>query len=146
MSLRIFDVLLLFIGAAFTYQAIQTPPENYDVMGPSLWPLSVAISLLVLLVLSSVFSGRSGENRDSPLSLRFWLMCLAMIAFVGVQLLAIMPFFLSAAAFCFCAFLLMTHHRDVKSLLKAGVAALLFCFVIQYIFTQFINLDLKTVF
>lgn len=146
MSLRIFDVLLLFIGVAFTYQAIQTPPENYDVMGPSLWPLSVAVSLLALLVLSSVFSRRSGENRASPLSIRFWLMCLAMIAFVGVQVLALMPFFLSAAAFCFCAFLLMTHNRDVKSLLQAAGAALLFCFAIQYVFTQVISLDLKTAF
>jgi hypothetical protein len=73
-------------------------------------------------------------------------MCLAMIALVGVQLLATVPFFLTAAAFCVCAFLLMTRHRDIKSLLQAGGAALLFCFLIQYIFTQFINLDLTTTF
>ncbi len=146
MSLRIFDLLLLLVGAAFTYQAIQTPPENYDVMGPSLWPLSVALSLLVLLVLSSVFSRQEAPNGDAPLSSRFWLMCLAMIALVGLQLLAIVPFFLTAAVFCVCAFLLMTRHRDVKSLLQASGAALLFCYLIQYVFTQFINLDLTTTF
>ncbi|MEH6728273.1 MAG: tripartite tricarboxylate transporter TctB family protein [Hyphomicrobiales bacterium] len=146
MSLRIFDLLLLLIGAAFTYQAIQTPPENYDVMGPSLWPLSVALSLLVLLVLSSVFSRQAKSDREAPLNIRFWLMCLAMIALVAVQLLAIMPFFLSAAAFCLCAFLLMTHLRDVKSLLQAGSAALVFSYLVQYVFTQFINLDLTTTF
>lgn len=146
MRLRLFDLLLLLIGAAFTIQAIRTPPETYDIMGPSLWPLSVALSLLVLMVLSSVFSRQAAPNGDAPLSARFWLMCLAMLALVGVQLLAIVPFFLTAAMFCVCAFLLMTRHRDVKSLLQAGGAALLFCFLIQYIFTQFINLDLTTTF
>lgn len=146
MSLRIFDLLLLLVGAAFTYQATQTPPESYDVMGPSLWPLSVALSLLVLLALSSVFSRQAKSDQEAPLNIRFWLMCLAMIALVGVQLLAIMPFFLSAAAFCLCAFLLMTDRRDVKSLLQAGSAALVFSYMIQYVFTQFINLDLTTAF
>lgn len=146
MSLRIFDVLLLLIGAAFTFQAIRTPPESYDVMGPSLWPLSVAISLLVLLVLSSIFSRGPNENKEAPLSIRFWLMCLAMLALVGLQLMAVVPFFLSAAAFCFGAFLLMTDQRDVKSLIQAAGAALAFCFLIQYVFTQFINLDLNTTF
>jgi hypothetical protein len=151
MRLRLFDLLLLLIGVAFTIQAIRTPPETYDVMGPSLWPLSVALSLLVLLVLSSVFSRQAApdaepSDAEAPLSARFWLMCLAMIALVGVQLLATVPFFLTAAAFCVCAFLLMTRHRDIKSLLQAGGAALLFCFLIQYIFTQFINLDLTTTF
>jgi hypothetical protein len=146
MRLRLFDLLLLLIGGGFTVQAIRTPPETYDIMGPSLWPLSVALSLLVLPVLSSIFSRQEGSDEVTPLSTRFWLMCLAMIALVGVQLLAIAPFFLTAAAFCVCAFLLMSRHRSIKSLLQACGAALLFCFLIQYIFTQFINLDLTTTF
>lgn len=146
MSLRVFDLFLIFIGAAFTYQAFQTKPENYDVMGPSLWPMSIAVSMLILLVLSSMLSRPANPKKDGALSVRFWLMCVAMIAFVGLQLLAIMPFFLSAAAFCFCAFLLMTTHKDIKSLVTAGSASLAFCYLIQYVFTQFIHLDLKITF
>lgn len=146
MNVRKFDLLLIFISVAFIYQAIRTPAENYDVMGPALWPLSVAIPMLGLLVLTCLLSRRSDDDIATPLSNRFWLMCLAMVALVGLQVLAIVPFFLSAAAFCFCAFLLMSDRPNAKSILKAGSAAVIFCFLIQYLFTSAIILDLKTTF
>lgn len=146
MTVRIFDLLLIFVSGAFIFQAIRTPVENYDVMGPSLWPLSVAIPMLGLLVLNSLLSRRSRDDVATPLSNRFWLMCLAMVALVGLQVLAIVPFFLSAAGFCLCAFLLMSDRPNAKSILKAGSAAVFFCFLIQYLFTSVIILDLKTTF
>ena len=127
-------------------QAVLTKPEYYDVMGPALWPLVVAVPMLGMLLITTLFSRSSQSEENLPLSNRFWLMCLAMITLVGLQVLAIVPFFLSASSFCFCAFLLMSENRNAKALLIAGIASVVFCFGIQYLFTHVIVLDLKSTF
>ena len=54
MTTRLFDLFLIFIGGAFVVQAVLTKPEYYDVMGPALWPLVVAVPMLFVQVVAWV--------------------------------------------------------------------------------------------
>lgn len=142
MTRYIFDATLFAIGAAFIVQALRTPPETYDVMGPALWPFTVALAT-VLLILARVLQSQPRAALQ-PMTMRLAGIALLAIAFVGLQAIAAVPFFLSATIFMFLAYLLMSRTPARREYLPVLAAALGFTCFLQWIFTSVINLDLPT--
>lgn len=141
----LFDVTLLVVVALFIYQATQTKPESYDVMGPALWPMGVSIFAAALLSLSTLIDRR--QLVDKPkLTLRFYLFIACIFGCVIILSWAVVPFFIPAAVLCFTSYLLLQRDYKIVAAVIAAASALVFCFALQWIFTTVVSLDLPTTF
>lgn len=145
MSSRIVDGLLLLVVGLFLFQAFHTPEEAYDVMGPALWPGFVAVFAIALLVLMQ-FGKRPDAEGEAPMRARFWLFCSAAVVLVAIQSLGVAPFFLAAALYCFCSYLLIAYQPDALRLSASALGSLVFCYVVQWLFTNLVYLDLPVTF
>lgn len=145
MTKRLFDGFLLLVAALFFYQALHTKPENYDVMGPALWPMSVAVISAITVAFAMITPGADGEN-ERKLNARFWLFISVIFGCVVTLNLEISPFFIPSSALCLLSYLLLSKKHDLVSITVAATLALAFCYTLQWIFTTFVNLDLTTSF
>ena len=141
----LFDGTLLIIVMLFVYQATQTKPESYDVMGPALWPMSVSVLAAGLVVLSMFIDRHLLKNKPT-LTRRFYLFTGCVIGCAVVLSWGIVPFFIPAAVLCFASYLLLERDYKIAIITIAAASALAFCFALQWVFTTLVNLDLPTTF